>query len=59
VRQRVTPRTWEAFERTALQGQSGAEVGAALGMKVATVFVARSKVQKMLQEELRKLESDE
>jgi RNA polymerase sigma factor (sigma-70 family) len=56
VRQRLTPRTWEAFERTALQGQSGAEVGAALGMKVATVFVARSKVQKMLQEELRKLE---
>jgi hypothetical protein len=25
-------------------------------MKVATVFVARSKVQKMLQEELRKLD---
>jgi RNA polymerase sigma factor (sigma-70 family) len=56
VRVRVTPRTWEAFERTALQGQSGAEAAAALGMKVATVFVARSKVQKMLQEEVRKLE---
>ena len=56
VRMRVTPRTWEAFERTALQGQSGAEAGQALGMKVATVFVARSKVQKMLQEETQKLE---
>jgi RNA polymerase sigma-70 factor (ECF subfamily) len=56
VRTRVLPRTWEAFERTALQGQSGAEVGQALGMKVATVFVARSKVQKMLQEEMQKLE---
>jgi RNA polymerase sigma-70 factor (ECF subfamily) len=56
VRQRVTPRTWQAFERTAVQGQSGAEAAAALGMKVATVFVARSKVQKMLQEEVRKLE---
>jgi len=56
VRLRVTPRTWEAFERTALQGQSGAEVGAALGMKVAAVFVARSKVQKMLQAEIQKLE---
>jgi RNA polymerase sigma-70 factor (ECF subfamily) len=56
VRQRVTPRTWQAFERTAVQGQSGAEAAAALGMKVATVFVARSKVQKMLQEEIRKLE---
>ena len=56
VRSRVTPKTWEAFERTAVQGQSGSEVGAALGMKVATVFVARSKVQKMLQEEVQKLE---
>jgi len=56
VRMRVRPQTWEAFERTALQGQSGAEAGQALGMKVATVFVARSKVQKMLQEEMQKLE---
>ena len=56
VRTRVLPRTWEAFERTALQGQSGAEAGQALGMKVATVFVARSKVQKMIQEEMQKLE---
>jgi RNA polymerase sigma-70 factor (ECF subfamily) len=56
VRVRVTTRTWEAFERTALHGQSGAEAARALGMKVATVFVARSKVQKMLQEELQRLE---
>lgn len=59
VRLRVTPRTMEAFARTALQGQSGAEAGQALGMKVATVFVAKSKVQKMLQEELRKLDDAE
>ena len=56
VRLRVRPHTWEAFERTALQGQSGAEAARALGMKVATVFVARSKVQKMLQEEMQQLE---
>ena len=56
VRSRVVPRTWQAFELTAVQGRSGAEAAAALGMKVATVFVARSKVQKMLQEEVRKLE---
>jgi RNA polymerase sigma-70 factor (ECF subfamily) len=59
VRQRVTPRTWQAFEMTAVQGKSGAETAAALGMKVATVFVARSKVQKMLQEEVRRLEAPE
>jgi RNA polymerase sigma-70 factor (ECF subfamily) len=56
VRLRVLPRTWEAFERTALRGQSGAEAAKALDMKVATVFVAKGKVQKMLQEEMRKLE---
>jgi RNA polymerase sigma-70 factor (ECF subfamily) len=56
VRVRVAPRTWEAFERTALKGEAGAEAAKATGMKVATVFVARSKVQKMIQEELRKLE---
>jgi len=59
VRVRVTPRTWEAFERTAVRGESGAEVAQALGMKVATVFVARSKVQKMLREELQKLDASE
>ncbi len=59
VRVRVTPRTWEAFERTALRGESGAEAGKALGMKVAAVFVARSKVQKMLREELQKLDAAE
>jgi RNA polymerase sigma-70 factor (ECF subfamily) len=59
VQMRVTPRTWEAFERTAVHGESGAAAAAALGMKVATVFVARSKVQKMLQAEIQKLEGDD
>jgi RNA polymerase sigma-70 factor (ECF subfamily) len=59
VRQRVVPRTWRAFELTALEGRSGADTAAELGMKVATVFVARSKVQKMLQEEIRRLEEPE
>src|SRR4051812_16393144 len=35
VKLRVTPRTWQAFERTAVQGHSGAEAAAALDMKVA------------------------
>jgi RNA polymerase sigma factor (sigma-70 family) len=56
VRQRVTPRTWRAYEMTAVEGQSGAVAAQALGMKVATVFVAKSKVLKLLQEERRKLE---
>ena len=57
VRLRVQPHTWEAFRLTAVEGKSGAEVAALLGMQVATVFVARSKVQKMLQDEARRLDS--
>lgn len=56
VRLRVQPHTWQAFSLMAIDGLSGAEAGARLGMKVATVFVARSKVQKMLHEEVRRLE---
>lgn len=56
VRLRVQPHTWEAFRLLAVEGLSGAEAAERLGMKVATVFVARSKVQKMIQEEVRKLD---
>jgi RNA polymerase sigma-70 factor (ECF subfamily) len=56
VRLRVEPRTWSAFEMLAKDGRSGAETAAALGMKVATVFVARSKVQRMLREEVARLD---
>jgi RNA polymerase sigma factor (sigma-70 family) len=56
VRLRVEPRTWEAFNLLAVQGCSGTEAAERLNMKVATVFVARSKVQRMLREELARLE---
>ncbi len=56
VRLRVQPHTWEAFRLLALEGLSGALVAARLEIKVATAFVARSKVQKMVQEEVRRLE---
>src|SRR5262249_55834323 len=52
VRQRVEPHTWEAFRLTALDGLSGAEAAARLGLKVATVYKAKSKVQQMLHEEV-------
>jgi RNA polymerase sigma factor (sigma-70 family) len=56
VRLRVAPQTWEAFRLAALEGRPVAEVAAAVHMQVAMVYVAKSKVQKMLQEEIRKLE---
>jgi hypothetical protein len=53
---RVQAHTWQAFQLLALEGLSGAVVAERLHMKVATAFVARSKVQKMIQEEVRRLE---
>jgi RNA polymerase sigma-70 factor (ECF subfamily) len=57
VRLRVAPRTWDAFRLVALEGMPAVEVAATLHMQVAMVYVAKSKVQKMLQEEIRKLEA--
>ena len=59
VRQQVEPRTWEAFRLTALEGLSGAEAAAHLGMQVDAVFKAKSNVKKRLQEEIRQLERPE
>ncbi len=50
VRREVTGRTWEVFWRTAIDGQSGAEVAAALGLNVAAVYRARSRVVARLKE---------
>ena len=56
VRLRVAPHTWEAFRLVALEGLPVAEVAARVHLQVAMVYVAKSKVQKMLQEEIGKLE---
>ena len=55
VRLRVQAHTWEAFRLLTVEGCSGAEAATALGMKVATALVAKSKVQKLVRAELRKL----
>jgi hypothetical protein len=44
---------------TALEGKSGADAAALLQMQVGTVFKAKSKVQRMLREEIERLESEE
>ena len=58
VRLRVQPRTWEAFRLTALEERPGGEVAERLGMKVGAVFVARSNVRKMIEEEIARLDRD-
>jgi RNA polymerase sigma-70 factor (ECF subfamily) len=57
VRPRVEPHTWEAFRLTALENLPGAEVAARLEIAVTAVFKAKSRVQKMLQEECQLLEA--
>ena len=57
VRRRVEPRTWEAFEQTAIEGRPAPEVARELGMKVGTLYQAKSSVLRMIQEEVRELES--
>lgn len=57
VRLRVAPHTWEAFRLTALEGMPVVDVAARVHLQVAMVYVARSKVQRMLREEIGKLEA--
>jgi RNA polymerase sigma-70 factor (ECF subfamily) len=56
VRLRVAPQTWQAFWLTAWEGLSGAEAAQRIPMQVAQVYVAKRRVQKMLQEEVARLE---
>jgi RNA polymerase sigma-70 factor (ECF subfamily) len=55
VQLRVSRETWQVFQLLVLEEWSGADVAAKLQMKVATVYTAKNRVQKMLQEEIRKL----
>jgi RNA polymerase sigma-70 factor (ECF subfamily) len=56
VRPRVQAQTWEAFRLVALEGLSGAEAAARLQMSPGGVYVARCRVQKMLQDEMARLD---
>ena len=56
VRARVAENTWEAFRLTAMEGLSAAEAAGRLNMQVASVFKAKSNVQKMLQDTVRELD---
>jgi RNA polymerase sigma-70 factor (ECF subfamily) len=59
VRPRVAPHTWEAFRLLTFEGLSGAEVAPRVGMQVTMAYVAKGKVQKLLREEIDRLEGRE
>jgi RNA polymerase sigma-70 factor (ECF subfamily) len=55
---RLEPATWQAFEQTALRGRLAKDVAEQLGLSVVGVYVARSRVLKMLQDEVSALEAE-
>lgn len=59
VRLRVEAHTWEAFRLTVLEGCPGTEAASRLNMKLAAVYVAKGRVQKMLREVILALEKGE
>jgi RNA polymerase sigma-70 factor (ECF subfamily) len=52
----VVPHTWEAFRLTALEGLSGPEAAERIGLPVNHVYVAKRRVEKMLRDEVQKLD---
>ena len=55
VQMRVQPNTWEAYRLTALKNVAASDAAAELGMPVSEVYVAKSRVLKMLREEVTRL----
>jgi RNA polymerase sigma-70 factor (ECF subfamily) len=51
VRKRVAEHTWRAYWLTAIEGEPAGEVARKLGMNVASVYVAKKRVGRMLREE--------
>ena len=58
VRGEVQEATWRAFQMTAVEGKSGQEAAAALGLSVAAVYLAKSRVMARLKEHIGRLEGD-
>jgi RNA polymerase sigma-70 factor (ECF subfamily) len=59
VQKRVKLATWNSFRLTALEGLSGLAAAERLQIPVAHVFVAKNRVQKLLQEEIRIMKGNE
>jgi RNA polymerase sigma factor (sigma-70 family) len=59
VRRDVTESTWQAFWRTAIDDQPGKQVAADLGLTVAAVYRARSRVLARLKELVQSIQEPE
>ena len=58
VRPKVSEATWQAFQQTAVEGKSGQEVAAGLGISVAAVYLAKSRVMVKLKAEVARLKAE-
>jgi RNA polymerase sigma factor (sigma-70 family) len=59
VRPQVRETTWQAFWQTSVEGKSGKEVAAALGLSVAAVHLAKSRVMVRLRAVLQQTRESE
>ncbi|HEV3258553.1 MAG TPA: sigma-70 family RNA polymerase sigma factor [Gemmataceae bacterium] len=58
VRPHFQETSWQAFWQTAIEGKSGKETAQALGMTVAAVYLAKSRVMARLKEQVRQLRGE-
>lgn len=58
IRDGFCPTNWQAFVRTWQNGEPAVEVGKSLGIPLAQVYVAKSRISKRLAEEVRFLSED-
>lgn len=56
VKRRVNPVTWETFERLAFAEHSAAQVARDLGVTEGGALAARARIQRLLREEVQRLE---
>ena len=55
IKQDFTEATWQAFWKTAVDGQSGQEVANQLSLTIAAVYLAKGRVMSRLKEQIRVL----
>jgi RNA polymerase sigma factor (sigma-70 family) len=55
IEQEFTPDTWQAFRRTAVSGETPANVAQHLGMSVGAVYIARSRVMARIRKQVEQL----
>jgi RNA polymerase sigma-70 factor (ECF subfamily) len=59
VKARCDAASWQAFWRTAVDGQAAQEVARSLGMSVGAVYTARSRILDRIRREIRQAQGDE